>query len=76
MVFEFCKLFYKFDKTIISNVGCFKKKYEEDKHDFYNYKEFKQFIKGFDNEIYKQFFNLMFLLEFVLVKQWLLNSKI
>ena len=58
--FEYCRVFYHFDKTIISNVGCFKKKYEEDKHDFYNIKEFKQFIKYVDDEIYKQFFNLMF----------------
>lgn len=57
---EYCHTFLGFDKTIISNVGCFKKKYEEDKHDFYNIKEFKKFIKCVDNEVYKQFFNLMF----------------
>lgn len=58
--FEFCRVFYSFDKTIISNIGCFKKKYEVNKHDFYNIKEFKKFIKCVDNEIYKQFFNLLF----------------
>lgn len=58
--FEYCKIFYHFDKTIISNIGCFKKKYEKKKYDFYNIKEFNKFIKGFDNEIYKQFFNLLF----------------
>lgn len=58
--FEYCKLFYAFDKKIISNVGSFKKKYEENKHDFYTLKEFKHFIKYVDDEIYKQFFNLMF----------------
>lgn len=58
--FEYCKIFYHFDKTIISNVGCFKKKYEKKKYDFYNIKEFNKFIKGFNNEIYKQFFNLLF----------------
>lgn len=58
--FEYCRIFHNFDKTIISNVGCFKKKYEKKKHDFYNIKEFNKFIKGFDNEIYKQFFNLLF----------------
>lgn len=57
---EFCHLRYDFDKSVISDVGCFKKKYEVDKHDFYNLKEFNQFIKCVDNEIYKQFFNLMF----------------
>lgn len=57
---EYCSVFYNFDKTIISRVGNFKKKYEEDKKDFYNLKEFKLFIKNVDNNIYKQFFNLMF----------------
>ncbi len=58
--FEYCKKIHGFDKTIISNVGCFKKHLEEDKHDFYTLKEFKKFIKCVDNNIYKQFFNLMF----------------
>lgn len=58
--FEYCRIFYEFDKKIISNVGCFKKKYEEDKHDFYTIDEFKTFIKYVDDEVYKQFFNLMF----------------
>lgn len=57
---EYCRIFYNFDKSIISNVGSFRKKYEEDKYDFYNIKEFKKFIKCVDDEIYKQFFNLMF----------------
>lgn len=57
---EYCRIFYDFDKKIISNIGCFKKKYEEDNHDFYNLEEFKRFIKCVDDEIYKQFFNLMF----------------
>lgn len=58
--FEYCKLFHNFDKTIISNVGCFKPKFEENKTDFYLLKEFNTFINGFDEEIYKQFFTLMF----------------
>lgn len=58
--FEYCKNFYGFDKNIVSNVGCFKKKYEENKSDFYNIKEFKKFIKCVDDEIYKQFFNFMY----------------
>ncbi len=41
-------------------VSNFKREIEELKHDFYTLEEFKRFIKGFDNEIYKQFFNLMF----------------
>ena len=58
--FEYCSLFYNFDKTIISKVGNFRKHYEENKKDFYNLKEFNLFIKNLDNNIYKQFFNLMF----------------
>lgn len=58
--FEYCRIFHNFDKTIISNVGCFKKKYEKKNYDFYNIKEFNRFMKGFDNEVYKQFFNLLF----------------
>lgn len=58
--FEYCSLFYNFDKSIISRVGNFRKKYEENKKDFYNLKEFNLFIKNLDNNIYKQFFNLMF----------------
>lgn len=58
--FEFCHIHYNFDKTILSDIGCFKKKFEVKKIDFYTLKDFNKFIKGFDNEIYKQFFNLMF----------------
>lgn len=58
--FEYCSLFYNFDKSIFSKVGNFKKHYEENKKDFYNLKEFTLFIKNIDNNIYKQFFNLMF----------------
>lgn len=46
--------------NVASQVGSFKKKYEIDKVDFYTLKEFKHFIKFVDNNIYKQFFNLMF----------------
>ncbi len=58
--FEYCRIFHKFDKTIISNVGSFKPKYEVKKADFYTLKEFNTFIKGVDEEVYKQFFTLMF----------------
>lgn len=44
----------------LSKLGSFKKKYEENKHDFYTLKEFNLFIKFVDNNVYKQFFNLMF----------------
>ena len=58
--FSFCSSYFSFDKRIISNVGNFKKKFEEDKHDFYTLNEFKKFIKYVDDNVYKHFFNLMF----------------
>lgn len=57
---EYCSIFYNFDKSIISRIGCFKKKYEKDKHDFYTLEEFETFIQYVDEEVYKQFFNLLF----------------
>ena len=57
---SFCSIYYNFNKSIISNVGCFKKKYEKDKSDFYTLKEFNYFIKYVDNNMYKQFFNFLF----------------
>lgn len=58
--FEYCRVFYNFDKSTISSIGCFKRKYEESKSDFYTPEEFNLFISGVDDEVYKQFFNLMF----------------
>lgn len=58
--FTFCHKYYGFDKTIISDVGCFKKKYEESKTDFYTLKEFNRFIKYVEEPVYREFFNLMF----------------
>lgn len=58
--FEYCKNNYDFDKSIISNVGNFKKKYEEDKHDFYTLKEFNKFIGYVKEQPYKEFFTFMF----------------
>ena len=58
--FEYCRLFYNFNKKKFSSCSSFKNKYEKDKHDFYSLKDFNQFIKYVDDEIYKQFFNLMF----------------
>lgn len=58
--FRFCCDYYNLPCNIVSKVGNFKKKYEEKRSDFYTIKEFKRFIKCVDNNIYKQFFNLMF----------------
>lgn len=60
--FEYCSVFIGFDKKIISNVGCFKRKYEDKKVDYYTLEKFYQFISGFTKEdyVFKQFFTLMF----------------
>ena len=60
--FEYCSVFLGFDKKIISNVGCFKRNYEDKKSDYYTLEEFYQFISGFTKEdyVFKQFFTLMF----------------
>lgn len=52
--------FINLDCNIPRKVGQFRLKNVIVKHDFYTLKEFKKFIKGFDNNIYKQFFTLMF----------------
>ena len=58
--FTFCCNYYSLHNNVVKQVGNFKKKQEIKKHDFYTYKEFKKFIKCVDNNIYKEFFNLMF----------------
>lgn len=60
--FEYCSIFLGFNKRIISNVGCFKKKYEEKKVDYYTLDDFYQFISGFSDEdyVFKQFFTFLF----------------
>lgn len=58
--FDFCRKHYNFDKNIVTNVGCFKKKYENKKFDFYTLDEFNLFIRYVDDVVYKQFFNFLF----------------
>ena len=58
--FTFCHNRYNFDKTIISDVGCFKKIYEKKKEDFYTLKEFNLFISNVDDYMYKTFFIFLF----------------
>ena len=58
--FTFCHKYYSFDKSIISDVGCFRKKYEVKKADFYTSKEFFRFIKQVDDPVYRAFFTFMF----------------
>ncbi len=58
--FGYCSKYYNFDYSIIEDVPKFTLKIENKKTDFYTLNEFKRFIKCVDNNIYKQFFNLMF----------------
>ena len=58
--FDFCCLSYNLDVNVARKVGNFPLKVEEKKEDFYTLDEFNKFIVCVDNEIYKQFFNLMF----------------
>ena len=58
---NYCTKFLGLKENIAKKVGCFKKLNERKKEqDFYNYKEFKKFIKYINENIYKQFFILMF----------------
>lgn len=58
--FEFMIKYYGIKKNIPKLVGNFKQKQEIKQYNTYNIKQFKNFIKNIDNEIYKQFFNLLF----------------
>ena len=58
--FEYCILFHSLDSNIAKRVGNFKLKNVKIEHDFYTLNEFKKFIKCVDDNVYKQFFNLMF----------------
>jgi len=58
---NYCMKYYNLEKNVASRVGCFKNKENLQPHnDFYTLEEFNTFIKYCDNNIYKQFFNLMF----------------
>lgn len=57
---SFCHYKYAFDDSIFLEVCPFREKVEKRKTDFYTLKEFNRFIKYVDDNIYKQFFNLMF----------------
>lgn len=57
---KFCCEFYELPKNVVSEVGNFKKRFEDKNFDFYTLSEFNLFIKGFDNIIYKQFFTFLF----------------
>lgn len=58
--FDYCCLYYDIERNIVRNVGNFKVKSQKKNSDYYTLKEFEIFIGGFDNNIYKSFFTLMF----------------
>lgn len=58
--FDYLVKFYNLNQNIARIVGNFKLKNENKVYNVYTYDEFKKFISCVDNNIYKQFFNLMF----------------
>lgn len=59
---NYCTKFLGLKENIAKKVGCFKKQnIRKKEQNFYTYKEFKKFIKYINENIYKQFFILMFL---------------
>lgn len=57
---RFCSIKYSINYNFLDDFLPFNKKIEYKKSDFYTLKEFKIFIKGFDNNLYKTFFEFMF----------------
>lgn len=57
---SFCSKHYGIKEDIFLDIPQFQDKIEKKSFDFYTEKEFNKFIKCIDNNIYKQFFNLMF----------------
>ena len=57
---DYCVDFLNFPENYLKSIGCFQKRYEDKKIDFYTLEEFNRFIKFVDNTIYKRFFEVMF----------------
>lgn len=58
--FHYCYIFHNFDETIFLKVDEFPHKVEFKNYNYYTLDEFNLFISNVNDEIYKQFFNLMF----------------
>ena len=58
--FDYCCNFYDISFNPVKKVGNFRKDYLEKKIDFYTINEFKRFINGVDDIIYRRFFEIMF----------------
>lgn len=57
---DYCCKYFNLQSNLLREIGPFPKKIENKKTDYYTLKEFELFIKNIDNNIYKQYFNLMF----------------
>ena len=59
---NYCCVFHDLPVNVCRIAGGFPKFHEEDRHDFYTYREYKKFISGFIKEdfLYKCFFEFMF----------------
>lgn len=57
---DYCCMYHGLKENVARTVGNFKNKVELKKDDFYTLEEFNQFIKCVDDEVYKQFFYLLF----------------
>ena len=62
MFLDYCVLNHLLDKNYLHEIGVFKKHFEIQQADFYTYKEFKLFMKGFEKKdfIYREYFKFMF----------------
>lgn len=60
LFYDYICLYYNVSDNLIRKVGNFKHKTEIINHDFYTLKEFKRFIKGFDNIVYRSYFIFAF----------------
>lgn len=58
--FHYCYIYHGFDETIFLKVEPFPHKVELKCHNYYDLNEFNLFISFVNNDIYKQFFCLMF----------------
>lgn len=57
---DYCCNYLDLERNLLKEIGPFPKKIENKETNYYTLKEFEKFINYVDNNIYKQFFSLMF----------------
>lgn len=57
---DYCCTFYDLPVNLLRELGTFPKRVENSHRDYYTLKEFKRFIKCFDNIVYKSYFTFLF----------------